>query len=729
MSFDLLLKFLPCFLSTALFRIISITIMFVYLDLWSVIPCLILLTTNLMVFGISFKRFSPVSSHSEEDEVEMSSIVLNRISTMDFAAKPLEFGSSHSDLPRTPTEEEKMTNVIGWVPPNNLNSLQPPAPKHLRADKYHQVPWNPSLGILSPPTPSPNMEMVTEHVATQPEMDLPDARGETRVNLLERMQSLISSSDKTDTPNYINEDNTSIFLNSITGMFFPSCHTHLEVIGSDLSSSDPGAFFIRNKERQEKLLVWQCGVYQRQVYLYNSLLMVMLAIITILVTGVQSFNYYSNVMDSFWFVFIMIMIMFSGLISILMTWSLTRNISKYCFTDSNLQIKNLFTRFIKSIISLSVVLLPIIISLIVFLSVVRKDPYVFLINQSSSDNVQLSIITAYPVTAPGRQMNITRGNINIECYITDDLRRDILVINATRATCKTLLNEEGFYSRAVKAGAKAIILLDDTPESLWRVSSPMSEKIDSLVGSSVAPGDNIPFLLMRRDDWTKFDTQILELDRNSQDLFIVWNDPESLDLEHIFSCSSNNSVTIETSDTSPQHCSEGKHLYPDGVLSEKICVSGQCSVLGKPCPHSVFDKLRQFSVAPVCDSLRNINLEISKKNSPALRPELLANVRTGQRWEKEYCCNNDNSREFNSTFVEVLGEGCFNSWREVRRHLEDCEWTDWIQGECVQEQRKTYRLCLVSAGCLNVIRESYDTLCYSNIVLEKCRNSPFQCDS
>ena len=83
-----------------------------------------------------------------------------------------------------------------------------------------------------------------------------------------------------------------------SGMFFPSCHTHLEAIGTDLAGSDPQTFFIRNRERQDKLILWQCNIYQRQVYLFNMLLMILMLVIIILVSSVQSFNYNDNVIAS-----------------------------------------------------------------------------------------------------------------------------------------------------------------------------------------------------------------------------------------------------------------------------------------------------------------------------------------------------------------------------------------------------------------------------------------------
>ena len=707
--------------------------MFVFLDKWSIIPCIILLLSNLMVFGISFKRFTSPPG-SECDEEDINSIALNRVSTMDYANKPLEFGSSHSDLPRTPTEEEKMKTVVGWVPPNNL----PPSAArahHLKPYKYDQIGWNTSLGILSPPTPSPNLEtssVVVPRVSTQPEVDTPD----TRVGMMERMQSLISSSDKTDTPSYINEDNTSIFLNSITAMFFPSCHTHIEAIGSNLSSSDPEAFFIRNKERHEKLIEWQCHVYQRQVYIYNSLLMLMIGIIIILVSGVQSFNYFSNVMDSFWFIVVSVMILISGLISICITWSLNRNITKQCFhtdnTSERLSFNKICVSFIKCIIGIIIVLVPILLSLIVFVSIVKMDPYVFLISQSrTGPHVNLNIIKAFPVkSTQSNKVDFTVGKINLNyCDIIDNsnFKDQILVINATKAKCKSLLDDEEFYVKAAKTGAAGIILLDNTPESSWRVSSPMSESINSLVGSIMGAGDDIPFLMLRQLDWVKVDEQILEMSEDNRNLFIVWSDPESLDLNQIFSCSDNSSVTIESSsDENDQHCSDGKHLYDDGRLSERICVSGECSVLGHQCPGSVFDKFSSLSLNLECDSLTDVNLHISSNNSPDLRPVKLSNRVNGEQWSKEYCCYNDHLRDFNST-LEVLGDECFNNWREVSRHLSTCAWTTWIQGECVRGYKHIYRLCLVKDGCETVIRESYDRFCNTETILQNCRNDPFQC--
>ena len=63
-----------------------------------------------------------------------------------------------------------------------------------------------------------------------------------RVSLLYSRMSSIISSEQTLTPFFINEENTSVFLNAVTGMFFPCCHTHLQPLGPEMAHSDPETY-------------------------------------------------------------------------------------------------------------------------------------------------------------------------------------------------------------------------------------------------------------------------------------------------------------------------------------------------------------------------------------------------------------------------------------------------------------------------------------------------------
>merc|ERR1711976_621505 len=99
-------------------------------------------------------------------------------------------------------------------------------------------------------------------------------------------------------------------------------------------------------------------------------------------------------------------------------------------------------------------------------------------------------------------------------------------------------------------------------------------------------------------------------------------------MDKIFSCTQNNSVTISGTKSENLLCSDGKHLYSNGVVSEKICVQGECSVYGRSCPHSAFHDLRQFSVDMECSNLMDLNLEVSGASN-TLSPNTLENVVTG----------------------------------------------------------------------------------------------------
>ena len=657
---------------------------------------------------------------------------------MDYTNRSLQFGSSHSELPRTPTEEEKLNKIVGWVPPADLPSSR------LKPYKYDEIGWNSNLGILSPPTPSPQVDSLTTP-AFHPDIiqSQPDGARETAVGLLERMQSRISSSDKTYTPAYINEDNTSIFLNAVTGMFFPSCHTHLEPLGHDLAVSDPETFSSRNRERQEKLVSWQSRIYQRQVYCFNSVLIIVLLIILILVHSVPSFNYNTNVISSFWFLVTVTMLLVSGLISILLTSCLTRPSLLPASDDSarpddsqredSLSCRRLCLSSLSCLLSSALVLLPLLLSLLLYASLPASDPLLFLIKQEDGgrSGVDLAILTAFPVQTNmmAGQTETIRGEIEFNCYVGENsnFENKILIINSTKPRCKSLLLEEGFYQKAKEAKARGIILLDDTPKSKWRVSSPYGERFEALIAS---PASDLPFLLVRESDWRRFDSHFLWLQRRRRDLILVWNDPSSLDLQEIFSCSDNRTVIIESQEAAQHSCQDGKHFSPAGKISEKICVRGVCSVFGRDCPGSKFARFADFSVNVQCSDLADINLElVSGRNRHTLAPSPLYSNSAGS--ETEYCCHKvgESSKPTNSTFLEVFGSECFDGrWRDVEGYLPGCDWSSWIEGRCLQENRKHYRLCLVSGRCENVIRESFNSLCSSQEVIPHCRDSPVLCD-
>ena len=132
----------------------------------------------------------------------------------------------------------------------------------------------------------------------------------------------------------------------------------------------------------------------------------------------------------------------------------------------------------------------------------------------------------------------------------------------------------------LQAGCKAVVLLDNTPPEQWRVSSPLSSSSTALAASSQG---ETPVLMIREADWRRADTQVtselkfqstnclfqlVELSREGKDIFLTWNDPSTVSLAPLFSCTP--SPILRTPGApSNQQCSGGKTLHRNGSLQEE----------------------------------------------------------------------------------------------------------------------------------------------------------------
>ena len=134
-----------------------------------------------------------------------------------------------------------------------------------------------------------------------------------------------------------------------------------------------------------------------------------------------------------------------------------------------------------------------------------------------------------------------------------------------------------------QAGCKAVVLLDNTPSTAWRVSSPLSSSSSTALAAS-SRGDT-PVLMIREADWRRADTQVtilklkfristnclfqlVELSREGKDIFLTWNDPSTLSLAPLFSCTPS-PILRSPGAPSNQQCSGGKTLHRNGSLQEE----------------------------------------------------------------------------------------------------------------------------------------------------------------
>ena len=152
-----------------------------------------------------------------------------------------------------------------------------------------------------------------------------------------------------------------------------------------------------------------------------------------------------------------------------------------------------------------------------------------------------------------------------------------------------------------------------------------------------------------------------------------------------------------------------------------FCIKSSCSKLGEKCPRSSIFPEHQFSITVPCSIPNETTLTIETA-SKSLTPVNLWAEHLNKK--SDYCCQNTNTSE--SSYLEVLGDGCFENWRDVGRYQKTCHFTAWIEGVCEKEMLRVYRLCLVT-GLPCVIREYFLKMCSRDIRLPLCSDSKNSC--
>ena len=135
------------------------------------------------------------------------------------------------------------------------------------------VGWNPSIMVANSNTFSDQVNFDKELDILSPESGPCSLNKRLDVNITK----------------HVNEDNTPVFLNSVAGFFFPSCHTKVNSLSEN------------QIENVFDIITWQMKIYSKQILLFNTVILVVIGTIFTLVTSINSFNYKSNVLDITWF--------------------------------------------------------------------------------------------------------------------------------------------------------------------------------------------------------------------------------------------------------------------------------------------------------------------------------------------------------------------------------------------------------------------------------------------
>ena len=215
-----------------------------------------------------------------------------------------------------------------------------------------------------------------------------------------RMDSCISSTSST--PGFISEDTSTILLNSITGLFLPSCHTH----PPSLERETPG-FKERRRRRLPRHLDWQRRVLFTQVYLTDTVLMLLIVVIGLLVQ-LPGFKYGPSILSQRWF------LLNSGLLLLLGCASLL--LAKLSVQWEKGEEAGLQTRIARCSFAVVLVLLPILVGLTLFLALPRTDPYLVLVDKHGpgQEQVGVALVGVQALHTPSSHTDMSARWMNLE---------------------------------------------------------------------------------------------------------------------------------------------------------------------------------------------------------------------------------------------------------------------------------------------------------------------------
>ena len=264
---------------------------------------------------------------------------------------------------------------------------------------------------------------------------------------IHRMDSCLSSTSST--PGFINEDTSTILLNSITGLFMPSCHTH----PPSLERETPG-FKERRRRRLPLHLSWQRRVLFAQVYLTDTVLMLLIVVIITLVQ-LPGHQYGASVLSQRWFLLNSGLLLLLGCISLLLA-RLSLHWEKG--EEAGLQ-----TRIARCSLAFVLALFPLLVGLTLFLSLPRTDPYLVLMDKHSpgQERVGVALVgvqalhTPSSLTSVGARWLVTLSiseissclsRLVLDCRLDGNLSGAFFVVNTSNPECPStvdnIINDE-----------------------------------------------------------------------------------------------------------------------------------------------------------------------------------------------------------------------------------------------------------------------------------------------
>ena len=654
----IVLCFFPFFLCNIMFRLPAYAFILTFIDYWSVIPAVILFILNLACCGVFFIK---TEKNNDEEFVPMDNIIEEDENTADIQNK--------SDNP------ELIWNGEEWMSSSILNK-----DLKLRPVKSSEV----------------MKEGDSSSGKDQDHFEEEDLRIE----------------------DMINEQNSSLLLNSVSGFFFPCVHTRVCCHDSE-TRTQPGQ--TNPVQFSEKLLAWQMKVISTQVWIFNIGIIIVLISIFVLVTFVQSFNYKQNIFNFSWFTIIVVYLISAGVVSIV--WSLkiypakafplieTQNneteqitssstsqrrrhitgesntASIYSATNSMIQTGDrgpgkIKEKFIFCLLTSLMTLAPIIFMISCYKLFPTSNIFIVQLQESDDGHYLANIVGSY------HQIGLDTENLTILTNFT--------FVNMTH------------YPSDQTSGV--LIFQDIRPEYKWRASSPVED---------ILAHSETKMILTRLLDFE----MMPETFKQSKRIALVSSLTDISDVyKSLTRCTRDSEIIISNRKGKEEEINK-KYLFSNGSIIEYKSVKENCVKDGHPCDirntndydnHEDDENIVKIATEcsePFSESINLLNENGEMKNGEAI----IANGRISS-----YCC-------FNSSHsVSFYGDECDNLQFDYLQNI--CKFSQYfLEGTCDKHgvQTKT-QICRVH-GLNCVLKRSYLMTCRGFNLVEACLIDSFPC--
>ena len=623
-----------------------------FLDYWSIIPAVILYILQLALCGIFFIK---QDSSKDEEEVPMDNIMSESTGTINPISTDDEGKTDEVDGP----PKELIWTGDDWMSQSTLGQ-----------GVKHRQPCSRNASVEKEEIIKENIQEENEQI----EMKVEDL---------------------------ITEMNTPLLINSVAGFFFPCVHTSLGHRDAAETSGQTNSL-----QFLEKLHAWQMKVITAQVLLFNVGLIIVLITIFVLVAGVQSFNYKTNIFNFFWFSTINSYLIISGCLVILWSvrlypqslfpWSVSKDESEirtnervrrrhitgesntasiYSATNSIISKEEMGPGKLKEkgsycLLASFIVLLPIIILIIVYKLLPHGKIYIV---QAVEDGQEITanIVGSYD----------SLGLQTTPFYIGPD---DFILTNTSIES-----NDDN----------KMLIFMDTNPEYKWRVSSPRSQTF----------ADRQVIMVRFMD--------VKNTDLNQSKMIFLTSDINGLEsnIKNVLSCSNNPRIHLDQGEPFE---TRSKYLFHNGSVMEYFDVRPRCQDGGHPCTiHAQeTEEASLLSVRVQCrDQLAG---DISfYKDGEQIDPRP-ARLQNGQ--DSNYCCYNS------SHTIAFYGDECDNI---QFGHLDIiCKFSSYFkEGPCDKLGHQTISQSCSIYGLDCILKRTYGITCRDSKSQENCQMEQYPC--